>query len=167
MKIASFLLPHVLRPSTTKQGKVSELVQLLRKIHNHQCAFPTPKKPDNIEIDLSQLDYNLLKTNKIKLKDTKEYKQLVNDTRQQVWKEFAKKEWANAYPMQKSYTANGGIFSYAQQLANRSGSNVIGVKGEYIGSSEGNKKQYILFQPQNKLLEIISNLGNYFLSKWQ
>lgn len=167
MKVASFLLAHVLRPSPTKQEKVSELVQQLRKIHNHQSAFPTPKKPDNIEIDLSQLDYPPLKTNKIKLEDTKEYKQLVSDTRQQVWNEFAKIERKNAYTIQQSYTANGGFFSYAQQLANRSGSNVIGVKGEYISATEGNKQQYILFRPQTKLLEIISNLGNYFLSKWQ
>ncbi|EPL6454040.1 MULTISPECIES: hypothetical protein [Providencia] len=167
MKIASFLLPHVLRPSTTKQGKVSELVQQLRKIYNHQRAFPAPKKPDNIEIDLSQLDYNPLKTNKIKLENTKEYKQLVSDARQQVWNEFAKKERENAYTIQQSYTANGGMFSYAQQLANKSGSNIIGVKGEYIGSSDGDKQQYLLFRPQTKLLEIVSNLGNYFLSKWQ
>ncbi|WP_272573925.1 MULTISPECIES: hypothetical protein [unclassified Providencia] len=167
MKIASILLPHVLRPSATKQGNVSELVQQLRKICNHQNAFPAPKKPTSIEIDLNQLNCHQLKTYKIKLEDTKEYKQLVSDTRQQVQKEFAKKEWENAYRIQQSYTANGGIFSYAQQLANRSGSNVIGVKGEYIRATEGNKQQYILFRPQTKLLELISNLGNYFLSKWQ
>lgn len=166
MKIASILLPHVLRPSATKQGKVSELVQQLRKIYNHQDAFPAPKKPTIIEIDLNQLNCHQLKTNKIKLEKTKEYKQLVSDKRQQVQKEFTRKEWESAYFIQKSYTANGGIFSYAQQLANRSGLKVIGVKGEYISATERNKQQYLLFRPQPKLLELISNLGNYFLSKW-
>lgn len=153
-------------PSITKQGNVSELVQQLRNIYNHQNAFPAPKKPASIETDLNQLNCHQLKTNKIKLKDTKEYKQLVSDTRQQVQKEFTRKEWESAYSIQKSYTANGGFFSYAQQLANRSGSNVIGVKGEYISATERNKQQYLLFRPQPKLLELTSNLGNYFLSKW-
>lgn len=87
------------------------------------------------------------------------------DARQNAQKEFAKIEQQNAYRIRQSYTANGGFFSYAQQLANKSGANVIGVKGEYVSSLEGNKQQYILFRPQNKFLEILSNFGNYLLSK--
>lgn len=45
MKIASLFSQHILRPSTTKQGVASELLQQLRKICNHQATHPTPKKP--------------------------------------------------------------------------------------------------------------------------
>ncbi|BBU94357.1 MULTISPECIES: hypothetical protein [Providencia] len=57
------------------------------------------------------------------------------------------------------------MFSYAQQLANKSRCNVIGVKGEYIPASEENKLQYSIFHPKNKLLGIISHLGNVLLSQ--
>ncbi|MEX6209309.1 hypothetical protein AB6G58_03025 [Providencia huaxiensis] len=70
-----------------------------------------------------------------------------------------------AYLIRQSYTANGGIFSCAQQLANKSRLNVIGIKGEYISTSADNRQQQVLFRPQNKLLRIISKLGNLLLSK--
>ncbi|MEX6226421.1 hypothetical protein AB6F55_17325 [Providencia hangzhouensis] len=56
-------------------------------------------------------------------------------------------------------------FSCAQQLANKSRLNVIGIKGEYISTSADNRQQQVLFRPQNKLLRIISKLGNLLLSK--
>lgn len=167
MKIASLLSHHIRRPSTTTQGAASELVLQLRKIHIHHVAHPTPKKPTHIEINLSQFDHLKLRNNPKALEETTEYKQLVSETSQKMRKEFVRTEQQNAYPLRQSYTANGGIFSYAQQLANKSRANVVGVKGEYIRSSEENKQQYILFRPQTKLLEIISNFGNYFLSKWR
>lgn len=167
MKIASLFSQHILRPSTTKQGVASELVQQLRKICNHQTTHPTPKKPTHIEINLIPLGQPIPGNSSKTLEKTAEYKQLVSETSQKMWKEFARTERQNAYSLRQSYTANGGMFSYAQQLANKSGANVVGVKGEYIRSSEENKQQYILFRPQTKLLEIISNFGNYFLSKWR
>lgn len=165
MKIASFSSFHILRPSTMKQGAASELVRQLRKIYNHNRAYPSPQKPTQIEIDLSQFSHFKDGTNLKELEKTAEYKQLVNDTRQKIHNEFTQKEWKHAYPLRQSYTANGGLFSYAQQLANRSGCNVIGVKGEYIYAQEGNKRQSLIFRPQNKLFQIISNLGNALLHK--
>ncbi|HFD6681376.1 TPA: hypothetical protein ACS705_001695 [Providencia alcalifaciens] len=49
---------------------------------------------------------------------------------------FIQATWKNAYRIEKSYSANGGSFSYAQQIANKSGKNVIGIIGEYISQTE-------------------------------
>ncbi|MBG5894521.1 hypothetical protein AB6F89_20095 [Providencia hangzhouensis] len=165
MNISSLFSHHILRPSTIKQGRASELVLRLRKIYNHHTAYPTPQQPTQIEIDLSQLNYLKLGNNQKELEKTAEYKQLVDNTRQKAQNEFTEKVWNYAYPLRQSYTANGGMFSYAQQLANKSRCNVIGVKGEYIPASEENKLQYFIFHPKNKLLGIICHLGNALLSQ--
>lgn len=49
---------------------------------------------------------------------------------------FIQATWKNAYRIRKSYSANGGSFSYAQQIANKSGKNVIGIIGEYTSQTE-------------------------------
>ncbi|MGG4663198.1 hypothetical protein [Providencia vermicola] len=166
MKIASFFSHHLLRSSMVKRGKIPEFALQIDKIRDHLLLYPTPQKTTQIEINLSSLRHHKLINNLESLKKTPEYKQLAVDSLQRTQKKFAKIERQNAYTIQQSYTANGGTFSYAQQLANRSGSNVIGVKGEYIKATAGNNQQYLLFRPQPKLLGLISNLGNYFLSKW-
>lgn len=165
MKIPSFFSQHILRPSTIKQGGASELVLQLRKIYNHYIAFSTPEEPTQIEIDLSKLNHLEQINNPKKLEKTAEYIQLVNATRQKAQNQFTEKEWKYTYSLCQSYTANGGMFSYAQQLANKSRYNVIGVKGEYIPALERNRQQYIIFRPQNRLLAIISDLGNFLLHK--
>ncbi|MEQ5038746.1 hypothetical protein ABN115_06935 [Providencia rettgeri] len=145
MRISPFFLHHITRPCTTEQGKVSELVLQLGRIYNHQNAFPAPQKPTSVEIALKSRNSHSLKNNQKKLERTS--------------------EWKKAYLVRQSYTANGGIFSYAQQLANKSRFNVVGIKGEYISTSADNRQQQVLFRPQNKLLRIISKLGNLLLSK--
>lgn len=165
MRISSFFLHHITRPCTTKQGKVSELVLQLRRIHNHQNAFPTPQKPTSVKIALESLNTHPLKNNPKKLEQTPEYKKLVSEARKESQTAFTEQEWKKAYLVRQSYTSNGGIFSYAQQLANKSRFNVVGIKGEYISTSVDNRQQQVLFRPQNNLLRIISKLGNLLLSK--
>lgn len=67
MNISSLFSHHILRPSTIKQGRASELVLRLRKIYNHHTAYPTPQQPTQIEIDLSQLNYLKLGNNQKEL----------------------------------------------------------------------------------------------------
>ncbi|EJD6410575.1 hypothetical protein EX227_01045 [Providencia rettgeri] len=165
MRTSPFFLHHITRPCTIKQGNVSELVLQLRRIHNHQNIFPAPQKPTSVEINLGSLNSHPLKNNQKKLEQTPEYKKLVSEARKEVQIAFTEQEWKKAYLIRQSYTANGGIFSCAQQLANKSRLNVIGIKGEYISTSADNRQQQALFRPQNKLLRIISKLGNLLLSK--
>ncbi|MDK3007575.1 hypothetical protein QPK77_06380 [Providencia rettgeri] len=167
MRTSPFFLHHITRPCTIKQGNVSELVLQLRRIHNHQNIFPAPQKPTSVEINLGSLNSHPLKNNQKKLEQTPEYKKLVSEARKEVQIAFTEQEWKKAYLIRQSYTANGGIFSCAQQLANKSRLNVIGIKGEYISTSADNRQQQVLFRPQNKLLRIISKLGNLLLSKWR
>nr|WP_306803766.1 hypothetical protein [Providencia sp. PROV129] len=122
----------------------SELNQQLRKIHNHLVILSIRQETEK----------------------TKKYNQPTYNLPHKARNELIKKEWANAYQLRQSYTANGGRFSYAQYLANKSRCNIIGVKGEYIAALEGNKRQYFIFRPQNKPLGILSNLGNFLLAKW-
>lgn len=67
--------------------------------------------------------------------------------------------------LERSYSANGGNFSYAQQIANKSGCTVKGVKGEYTPLTKQKKAQQVLFKPQGRFQSILSNLGNFILSK--
>ncbi|MBG5927653.1 MULTISPECIES: hypothetical protein [Providencia] len=157
MKIAIFLPRQLLGASMIRRGNFSNFSSELLKISGHALVHPTPQKSIQIENDLNQQKYLKLGNNQKELEKTAEYKQLVDNSR--------RKKRHNAYSLNQSYAANGGIFSYAQQLANKSGCNIIGVKGEYVPALEGNKLQYIMFRPQNKLLGIISHLGNVLLSQ--
>ncbi|MEY0316995.1 hypothetical protein AB7W26_19845 [Providencia rettgeri] len=157
MKIAIFLPRQLLGASMIRRGNFSNFSSELLKISGHALVHPTPQKSIQIENGLNPLDSLKQKNHPEKLKKTAEYKQLVDNSR--------RKKRHNAYSLNQSYAANGGIFSYAQQLANKSGCNVIGVKGKFVPALEGNKLQYIMFRPQNKLLGIISHLGNVLLSQ--
>ncbi|WP_419210334.1 hypothetical protein ABRP32_01050 [Providencia manganoxydans] len=161
MKTRLFFTLHISRPCSTRKGsESSELVQQLRKIYNHSQAFPLPKKPEYIEIDLSKLIGE--KPENPKLEKTAAYKKLVADTQREIDEKYVQGMWKNAYDLKNSYSANGGTFSYAQNIANKSGNNVIGIKGE-ISSPTPTK---VLFKPQGKLQSILSNLGNFILSKF-
>ncbi len=62
MNISSLFSHHILRPSTIKQGRASELVLRLRKSIITTQLTP-PQQPTQIEIDLSQLNYLKLGNN--------------------------------------------------------------------------------------------------------
>ena len=168
MKIIPFSIHNILRPSSVKSGTAtaSELVKQLRNVFNHQAAFPQPKKPDYVEIDLSRLVNE--KADNPNIEATAEYKKLLTDTINEAKQSFIQATrqatWKNAYMIEKSYSANGGAFSYAQQIANKSGKNVIGIIGEYTSRTEQKRIQQVLFKPQGKIQSILSNFGNFILS---
>lgn len=164
MKIIPFSIHNILRPSSVKSGTAtaSELVKQLRNVFNHQKAFPQPKKPDYVEIDLSRLVNE--KADDPNIEATAEYKKLFADTMNEAKQSFIQATWKNAYRIEKSYSANGGSFSYAQQIANKSGKNVIGIIGEYTSQTEQKSIQHVLFKPQGKIQSMLSNFGNFILS---
>ncbi len=82
------------------------------------------------------------------------------DTKQKIIKKIKK----HAGLIEKSYSANGGYFSYAQQIANRTRCGVIGVIGIHTSETKGKKRQLILFKPQGKIKAIFSKMGNHILS---
>lgn len=164
MKIIPLSAHNILRPSSVKSGTntVSELVQQLRNVFNHQKAFPPPEEPDYVEIDLLRLVNE--KADDPNIEATAEYKKLLADTRNEAKQSFIQETWRNTYRIRKSYSANGGSFSYAQQIANKSGKNVIGIIGEYTSQTEQKRIQQVLFKPQGKIQSMLSNFGNFILS---
>ncbi|HHR6129365.1 TPA: hypothetical protein ACS72K_000946 [Providencia alcalifaciens] len=165
MKIIPFSAHNILRPSSVKSGTntISELVKQLRNVINHQKRFPQPKKPDYVEIDLSKLVNE--KEDDPNIEATAEYKKLFADTMNKARQSFIQETWENAYVIEKSYSANGGSFSYAQQIANKSGKNVIGIIGEYTSQTKQKRIQQVLFKPQGKIQSMLSNFGNFIFSK--
>lgn len=169
MKIIPLSAHNILRPSSVKSGTntVSELVKQLRNIFNHQELFPQPKKPDYVEIDLSRLQNE--KADNPNIEATAEYKKLLADTINEAKQSFIQATrqaiWENAYMIEKSYSANGGAFSYAQQIANKSGKNVIGIIGEYTSQTKQKRIQQVLFKPQGKIQSMLSNFGNFIFSR--
>nr|WP_282559419.1 hypothetical protein [Providencia alcalifaciens] len=171
MKIIPLFAHNIVRPSSVKSGRntISELVQQLRNVRNHPEICPQPKKPDYVEIDFSRLVNE--KADNPNIEATAEYKKLLTDTINEAKQSFIQATrqatWKNAYMIEKSYSANGGAFSYAQQIANKSGKNVIGIIGEYTSQTKQKRIQQVLFKPQGKIQSMLSNFGNFIFSrKW-
>lgn len=169
MKIIPLFAHNIVRPSSVKSGRntISELVQQLRNVFNHQELFPQPKKPDYVEIDLSRLKNE--KADNPNIEATAEYKKLLADTINEAKQSFIQATrqatWKNTYKIEQAYSANGGAFSYAQQIANKSRKNVIGILGNSQFYKGEKVTKYVLFKPQGKIQSILSNFGNFIFSK--
>lgn len=164
MKLPPLFSFHILRLYPAKSGVISVFSQQLTAVRGHHKMYPYPEKSEYVSIDLSRLTNETYKNPNYK--ETDEYKELVAITRQEANKQFAEKIRKNAYYLNNSYSANGKLFSYAQRMANKTKSCVIGIKGERSGKDkEENTTQQVFFQPQGKIKAVLCSMGNFIFGK--
>lgn len=128
----------------TQSPKISqfELVEILNRIQNHNT-----KKPEYIESEsvASQYPYKYFDGSEL---------QAIKACRQEERRIYREKCQA-AFKFKRQNSIKGGIFSLAQQLANRSRQNILAIDDQ--SNIPGARKK--LFQPQTRIVAFISALG--------
>ncbi|EKT58777.1 hypothetical protein [Providencia rettgeri] len=128
----------------TQYPKISqfELIEVLNSIKGH-CT----KKPEYVENRSIAIQYPYKYFEGSEL-------QAIKACRQEERRIYREKCQA-AFKFKRQNSMKGGIFSLAQQLANRSRQNILAIDDQ--SNTSGAKKK--LFQPQTRVITVISALG--------
>ncbi|ENR5390285.1 TPA: hypothetical protein KEY68_003171 [Providencia rettgeri] len=128
----------------TQYPKISqfELVEILNNIKGH-CA----KNPEYVENKSIATQYPYKYFDGSELHAIKAYRQ----EERRIYREKCQ----TAFKFKRQNSMRGGIFSLAQQLANRSRQNILAIDNQ--SNISGTRKK--LFQPQTRIVAFISALG--------
>lgn len=139
MRTKSFSLDSLCHVKKRHQISQSELKDVLNNIKNHPTKTPKPKSITiQIPNDYAN-DFEVLAIRACRHEERRIYREECN----------------TAFKLKVQNSMKGGIFSLAQQLANKSGKNILAIDD----SEDLNYPKRKLFKPQPHLLMLVSSLG--------
>ncbi|WP_369308965.1 hypothetical protein [Providencia rettgeri] len=139
MRIKAFSLQSDFYAKECHKISQTELKQVLNHIKNHPVQVPKPK---SIALQISEDD-----SDDLALLAVRAYRQ----EERRIYRE----ECNAAFKFKVQNSMKGGIFSLAQQIANKSGKNILAI--DNVDNSSYPKRK--LFKPHPPLLRLISSLG--------
>lgn len=143
---------HLFRPYSGNEIGRIEFSDLLNNIKNHQnnLSIFEKNKPNIITISRGYAEDSELVA---AIKSGREEERRIY-----------RAECKAAFKLDMEACLKGGIFSLAQQLANKSGANILGIESQDSSASTKLIKKK-LFKPQAHFVALISDLGYNFIKK--